>query len=211
MNIALPPAPITLYRHPVSGHSHRVELMLGLLAVPHVLVDVDLMSAAQKKPEFLAKNRFGQIPVIEDGDVTLADSNAILVYLALRYGAESWYPRAPQQAATVQRYLSLAAGEIASGVAAARTANLFRAPADPATIARANQVLAVLEAELTGQAFLAADHVTIADIACYTYLAHAPEGGVSLAPFGAVRAWIERIEQLPGFVGMRRSRIGLDA
>ncbi|HYD65400.1 glutathione S-transferase N-terminal domain-containing protein [Azospirillum sp.] len=80
-----PAHPIRLHRHPLSGHAHRVELMLSLLRLPCEPVDVDLRAGAHKRPEFLAKNPFGQVPVIEDGDVTLADSNAILVYLALRY------------------------------------------------------------------------------------------------------------------------------
>ena len=81
-----PSRPIRLYRHPVSGHAHRVELMLSLLGLPAELVDVDLFGGAQQgRPEFLAKNPFGQVPVIEDGDATVADSNAILVYLATRY------------------------------------------------------------------------------------------------------------------------------
>jgi glutathione S-transferase len=209
MHTTKPVAPITLYRHAVSGHSHRVELFMSLLGLPYTMVDVDLMRGAQKKPEFLAKNRFGQIPVIEDGGVTLADANAILVYLALSYADESWYPRAPQAAAAVQRFLSVAAGEIAYGPAAARTSNLFRSAQDAATIARANQVLAVLDGLLNDQPYLAAAHPTIADIACYTYLAHAPEGGVSLEPHAHVRAWIARIEALPGFVPMAKTPVGL--
>ena len=70
--------PIILYRNPVSGHAHRVELFLSLLKVPFQLVDVNLRAGEQKQPDFLRKNPFGQVPVIEDGDVTLADSNAIL-------------------------------------------------------------------------------------------------------------------------------------
>jgi len=202
---------ITLYRHAVSGHSHRVELFLSLLGLPYTMIDVDLMRGAQKKPEFLAKNCFGQIPVIEDGNITLADANAILVYLALSYADETWYPRAPHVAAAVQRFLSVAAGEIAYGPAAARTSNLFRLPQDPATIARADQVLKVLDGVLREQIYLAAAYPTIADIACYTYLAHAPEGGVSLEPHAHVRAWIARIESLPGFVPMHKSKVGLSA
>ena len=61
------------------------------------------------------------------------------------------------------------------------------------------------------QPFLAAAQPTLADVANYTYVAHAPEGGVSLQPYPAVRAWLARIESLPGFVPMQRSAIGLAA
>ena len=70
---------VLLHHFPLSGHAHRARLGLTLLGVPHTLVEVDLRARAQKTPEFLAKNSFGQVPVLEDGDVVLPDSNAILV------------------------------------------------------------------------------------------------------------------------------------
>ena len=110
-----------LYRHPLSGHSHRAELLLSLLQLDHELVDVDLVNGEHKQPPFLALNRFGQVPVLEDGDTVLADSNAILVYLATRYDSSGkWLPREPDQAAGVQRFMSVAAGPLAYGPAAAR-------------------------------------------------------------------------------------------
>ena len=75
-----------LYHHPLSGHSHRARLFLSLLGLPHELVEVDLKSGAHKKTEFLKLNPFGQVPVLEDNDVVIADSNAILVYLARKPG-----------------------------------------------------------------------------------------------------------------------------
>ena len=65
-----PARPIRFYRFALSGHSHRVELFLSLLGLPVEPVDVDLVGRAQKKAEFLAKNPFGQVPVIEDGATT---------------------------------------------------------------------------------------------------------------------------------------------
>jgi len=102
---------INLYRHPLSGHSHRVELLLALLNIDANIIDIDLMSGEQKSPEFLQKNSAGQVPALEDGNVNLADSNAILVYLASRYDAyRTWLPTNPQEAAEVQRFLTTAAG-----------------------------------------------------------------------------------------------------
>lgn len=212
MSVTQPARPIRLYRHPLSGHAHRVQLFLSLLGLPVELIDVDLMTGAHKKPDFLAKNSFGQVPVIEDGELTLADSNAILVYLATRYGNESWLPRDAAAAATVQRFLSVAAGEISSGPAKARVINLFKLDTDPAPAkAIATHVMGLLDAHLAARAFLASDGPTIADVACYSYIAHAPEGGVSLADYGNLRAWLARIEALPGFVPMQATRIGLAA
>ena len=100
-----PQQPIKLYGMALSGHCHRVHLFLSLLGLPFEQVNVDLMGGAHKRPEFLAMNPFGQVPVIEDGDVTLADSNAILVYLEGRYAPGQWLPRDPVGAACVQRWL----------------------------------------------------------------------------------------------------------
>ncbi len=74
--------PIKLYNFPKSGHAHRIELMLSLLNLPTELVFVDLAKGAHKQPDFLALNPFGQVPVIDDNGTVIADSNAILVYLA---------------------------------------------------------------------------------------------------------------------------------
>ncbi|WP_437315097.1 glutathione S-transferase family protein [Sorangium sp. So ce385] len=204
-----PARPIRLYRHPLSGHAHRVELFLSLLRLPFELVDVDLKSGAHKAPEFLRKSPFGQVPVIEDGDVTLADSNAILVYLAARYDPSGrWLPRDPVAAARVQQWLSVAAGQLVTGPAAARLARVFGAKVDvDRAKAIAAQLLTVVDQHLSARRFLAGDAPTVADIAMYTYTAHAPEGGVSLEPYGHVRAWLARVEELPGFAPMTRTAL----
>ncbi|MBM3117267.1 glutathione S-transferase family protein [Jeongeupia naejangsanensis] len=212
MSTQHPAQPIRLYRHQLSGHSHRVELFLGLLGLPYELVDIDLRGGEQKSPDFLKLNRFGQIPVIDDNGTVLADSNAILVYLAQRYGEGRWLPADPLGAARVQRWLSVAAGQIAAGPASARLVNLFGAKLDlPALIARSHVLLAVIESELPPQGYLAGEQATIADVACYSYIARAPEGDVSLADYPQVRSWLARIEALPGFVPMIESPVGLAA
>lgn len=202
-----PTRPIRLYRFPLSGHSHRVELFLSLLGLPVEPIDVDLVAGAQKKPDFLAKNPFGQVPVIEDGETTLADSNAILVYLATRYdGSGRWLPRDPLALARVQEWLSLAAGELAFGPAEARVIKLFGAKYDYARArALAARLYAVMDPHLAARRYLVADHPTIADVALYSYTAHAPEGGIALEPYPNVRAWLARIEALPHFVPMPKS------
>ena len=201
---------VKLYRHPLSGHSHRVELMLSLLDVPTELVFVDLMKGAHKTPEFLALNRFGQVPVIDDNGTVLADSNGILVYLASKYGNGQWLPSDPVEQAKVQRWLSVAAGQISSGPATARLITVFGAGYDAAdAIKRSHALLQVMEDELANSAFLAGDKATVADVAAYTYVAHAPEGNVSLEDYPNVRTWLARVEALPKFVGMQRTAVGL--
>jgi glutathione S-transferase len=202
--------PITLYHFPLSGHAHRVQLMLSLLELPVEVVFVDLAKGAHKHADFLALNAFGQVPVIDDNGVVLADSNAILVYLAHKYGKGRWLPTDPTGAAQVQRWLSAAAGPIHAGPGTARLITVFGAPynADD-VIARSHSVLKVIDQHLGDSVYLAGDTPTIADVAGYTYIAHAPEGNVSLEDYTHVRAWLARIEALPGFVGMPRTAAGL--
>ncbi|NWA35963.1 glutathione S-transferase [Pseudomonas sp. C6002] len=202
---------IKLYRYPLSGHSHRVELMLSLLGVPAERVHVDLKQGAHKTPEFLATlNSFGQVPVIDDNGVVLADSNAILVYLAGQYGTAQWLPTEPLAQARVQRWLSAAAGPLHTGPAAARLITVFGVALDAeATISRSHAFLKVVEHQLEQSRFLTGDLPTIADIAHYTYIAHAPEGNVALDDYPQVRAWLGSIEALQGFVGMQRTAVGL--
>jgi glutathione S-transferase len=197
---------IRLYRHPLSGHSHRAELLLSLLRLPFEMVEINLGQREQKQPPHLARDPFGQIPVLEDGDVTIADSNAILVYLATRYDASGrWLPRDPVAAAQVQRWLGVAAGPLLDGPAKARVEVVFGRPRDPARHGIATDLVRILENHLTDRQFLVGAGPTIADVALYTYTSHAPEGGISLAPYPHLRAWLSRIEALPGFVGMKRS------
>lgn len=204
-----PLQPIRLYHFPLSGHAHRVQLFLSLLGLPVEIQPVNLLKGEHKSPEFLAMNPFGQVPVIQDGDVTLADSNAILTYLALRYDdAAQWLPRDPVKAALVQRWLSVAAGPLAFGPGNARIAVLFKRPRDERAFELSANLLKVMDGVLAQQRFLVpGDAPTLADIALYTYTAHAPEGGVSLQAYAQVRRWLAEIEALPGFVGMVRSPV----
>ena len=207
---APPNQPVKLYRHPLSGHSHRVELFVHLLGLPVTPIDVDLAGGEQKTPAFLALNRFGQVPVIDDGGTIVADSNAILVYLASKYGADHWIPREPLAAAQVQQWLSQSAGALARGAATARAIHVFGSTKDTtAAVQEAHWLLTRVENALQDRRWLASDEMpTIADVALYTYTAYAPEGGVSLEAYPAVRDWLARIEALDRFVPMTRTAVG---
>lgn len=205
--------PLKLHRHPLSGHSHRAQLALSLLGLPHELVDVDLMKGAHKAPGFVALNPFGQVPVLDDDGSIVFDSNAILVYLATRYDADRrWLPRDPKGQADVQAWLSVAAGPIAFGPAAARLITVFGARYNPDdVIGRAHALLKVMDGQLATRHFLVGNAATLADIAGYSYISAAPEGNVDLSPYPNVRAWLARIEALPGFVPFQKTAVGLAA
>jgi len=204
---------LTFYRHPVSGHAHRVELLLSLLNLQPEVINVDLMKGAHKEPEFLKKNPFGKVPVIEDNGVTITDSTAILVYLAKKYDqTNQWLPTDPQLAAQVQQFLSIASGELASGPGNARLITLFGAGYDAeSTIASSHNLLTIVDAHLEGKSWLVGEQATLADVASYAYIAHAPEGNVDLSTYKHIQTWLARIESLKGFVPMAANAVGLAA
>jgi glutathione S-transferase len=198
---------IVIHGVPLSGHTHRVQNFLSILGLPYQLVPAP--AAVRQTPAFRALNPLGQIPVLQDGDLVLSDSNAILVYLARQYGAAArWLPDAPVAAAQVQRWLSIAAGEMKFGPAAARILTLWGGPGNLADAqALAVRLLDFMELHLTGRSYLAADHPTIADISAYSYVAHAPEGRISLDGYPQIRGWLARIQALPGFLAMPASTV----
>jgi glutathione S-transferase len=210
---------LKLYRFALSGHSHRAELALSLMRLPHTLVDVDLMKGAHKTPQFLQMNPFGQVPVLDDDGTTVFDSNAILVYLGARFDRDGrWLPREPRALAAVQGWLSAAAGPLAFGPAAARLISLFGSNTVFGStydardvVARAHGLLGVMEHRLGQGPFLADERATLADVAMYSYTVSAPEGNVDLAPYRRVRDWLARLEALPGFVPFQKTAVGLAA
>ncbi|MBY0561386.1 glutathione S-transferase [Hyphomicrobium sp.] len=192
-----------LYDLELSGNCYKVRLLASLLGVPLQIVPVDFLAGEHKKPPLVLLNPFGEIPIFQDGDVVLRDSQAILVYIARKWGGESWLPIDPAGLARVCQWLMTAANEIARGPNDARLHDKFGYDLD-VDLARkkARRVLALLEAHLSNQQWLAMGRPTVADIACMPYVALGHEGGVPLDDFPAIRAWVDRIKALPGFIGM---------
>ncbi len=202
---------IRIHSFPLSGHCHRVELFAKLAGIDHETVFVDLAAGEHKQAPFLKLNPAGKVPVIEDDGAVIADSNAILVYLARKY-APDWLPADPLAEAGVQRFLSLAAGEIANGPAAARLVTVFGAELDAERAKQtAKSAFDLLEGHLEGRDWLVGGKPSIADVAIYTYTAHAPEGNVSLEPYPNIVAFLKRVEGLPGFAPMQATKVGLAA
>ncbi|MBD2107622.1 glutathione S-transferase [Nodosilinea sp. FACHB-13] len=195
---------IQLYGHEVSGNSYKVRLFLELLGLDYEWVKVDLMQGAHKAPEFLALNPFGQVPVLVDGEVILADAQAILVYLARQFGGDTWLPTEALPLAQVVRWLSTAAGEVRQGPENARLFYLFKVA--NINIERSHQkaehILTQLDKHLHSRLWLEFERPTIADIAVFPYVALARDGNIDLDDYPNLLAWIERVKQLPGFIAM---------
>ncbi|WP_434763935.1 glutathione S-transferase family protein [Vibrio fortis] len=202
---------IKLYWHPMSGHAHRAHMLLSILELDFELITVDLPTGEHQRPEFLALNPFGQIPVLVDGEIVISDSNAILVYLATVYDREHiWLPESPLAYAHIEQFLSLAAHRLAGSIAKLRAANLFNRSIDRAPLTQeAHKLLKQLQTYQNGRQWLVGTKPTIADLALYSYIKLAPEGGISLADYPVLEAWLKRVEGLSGFVPMQLSNVGL--
>jgi glutathione S-transferase len=200
-----------LYYGSLSGHSHRARLFLSLLGLDYQAIPLDLAAGAHKEPAFLRLNGFGEVPVLDDKGTVVADSNAILVYLAKKYGGTDWLPEEPETAASVQRWLSVAAGKVAYGPCAARLVTVFGYKLDAAeAISRSHELLKVLNDEFGDISWIArTSKPTIADVALYSYVDRAPEGNVDLSPYPNVNAWLRRVEALPRFFPFQRTKAGL--
>ncbi len=192
-----------LYDLSVSGNCHKVRLFLSILGKDVDLIPVDFMAGAHKKPPVTDLNPFGELPVLVDGDVVLRDSQAILVYLARKYGATEWLPIEAPDIGHVMEWLMVASNEVARGPNDARLAQRFGYGLDTDKAReKSARLLGIMDRHLDRNEFLALGRPTIADIACYPYLAVAGEGGVPLSQYPNVTAWMKRIEALPGFIPM---------
>ena len=202
-----------LYEHPESGNSHKVRLLLSFLGLEYESVVIDLMTDEQHQAPFLAVNPRGEVPVLVDDDVTLRDSMAILVYLATQHDERRhWLPEDSAGTASVMEWLAFAASWIQFGVFTARALVSFGIAGNgmPHTFSgnveearlRGTTSLTIMEQQLSGRDWLCGETPTIADVACFPYIALAPMGDISLEPYPAVQAWIARFKKLPGYLTM---------
>lgn len=184
-----------------SGNCYRVRLMLALLGLPFETVLVDVSKGQNRSAEFLRLNPRGQVPVLEDGGEIYWDSIAILLYLARKYGTETWLPLDARSLGRIGQWLALASDEIFSGLALARSVRLGRRQGNLQALQRTGmRALDVMEQHLTTRDWLACGCPTVADVACYPYVALASEAGVGLAAYPAVGAWLGRLASLPGYL-----------
>lgn len=191
-----------LYLTDTSGNSYKVRVLASILGVEYEKVYLDWEAREHKSPAFLAINPRGQVPAMNIKGKILWDSTAHLVYIARQYGGEAWLPTEPLAMAEVMQWMAFAQNEIYFGLQWARGSLVYgrRPYALADSQADGRKALDILQAHLAQQTWLALARPTIADIACYPYVKRAPEGDISLDPYPAVRAWLQRCESLPGWL-----------
>lgn len=200
---------ISLYDYVLSGSCYKVRLFLSLIGQDYETIPVDYYPGGEHKtPEFLEINPLGQIPVLRDGGLILRDAQAMLVYLAGKYdAARTWYPEDAETQGQIAMWLSFAGGEIMNA-SAARLHDMLFYEFDIDTVrTAARAAFRVLDDHLTdreidGTGWIVGNNPTIADIACFPYVALGGDGGIDLDDYNAIRRWIARIKKIPGFVLM---------
>ena len=196
---------LTLYDREGSGNAYKVRLLLALLDVPYERIPVAIKDGRNDvDAAYLTLNPRGQIPTLVDAGHVLWGSTAILTYLAARHDlARTWLPQDPLPLGQLMQWLELAQNEVAEGLFRARMIAHMGRPGDlDAAHVQAAVALRVLEARLATADWLVDGGPTIADIACFPYVALAHQGRIDLDPYGGVRRWVDRIKALPRFRGM---------
>ena len=195
---------LTLFDYLPSQNAWKVRQLLHHLGHPYHTVLVSIFEGEGQHADYLGISPTGTVPAIRlDDGRTLAESNAILTYLA---DGTPYLPADAFGRAKVQQWLHFEQERVESVIGTLRhwtlTGKLPRRP--PALVdmkrAAARRTLAILERELATRPFLAGDSYTIADIAVFAYASRAEEAGLPLQPYSHFRAWIARVEAQPGFL-----------
>lgn len=196
------------YDYILSPSCYKVRLLAALLGVDLAIRPVDFHPGREHKGEpLLALNPAGSIPILVDGDLVLTESAAMLTYLAARHGPAWLGDKGAESAAHLQQWLAFS-HRLTAALGGARLVEMLHAPGDLAALqSQGERALRELESalfarRLTAQTFLVGEAITIADIACFPYVALAPDGSVSLDPYPSIRIWMRAIRAQPGFIEM---------
>ncbi len=189
-----------VYGDPISGNCQKVRWVATYLGIAHEWREVDLLKGDTRRPEFLALNPDGRVPilVLDDGRA-LAESNAIIAYLARD---SALVPEEPFARAKMLQWMFWEQYSHEPYIAVRRFQMRYLGrdadSLEPRLLDRGNAALALMEAHLRASPFIVGEGPSLADVALVAYTRLAPEGGFDLAAFPAVTAWIARAEAAIG-------------
>jgi glutathione S-transferase len=193
-----------LYNVTYSGNSYKVRLLLAHLGIPCEMVEIDILNGESRTQEFLKINPNGRTPVLDDNGFILAESDAILAYLAK---GTKYLPDDRKKFALILQWMFFEQYSHEPFIATSRfwLQHKPESPEKTALLASKHDggraALRIMEDHLAKSNFFAGDY-SIADIALFAYTHVAHEGGFPLDDFPKIRAWIERVKEQPGFVPM---------
>ena len=197
----------TLYSMQRSGNSYKVRLALARLGIPYRMVEVDILKGESRTPEFLAKNPNGQVPLLEVApERYLAESNAILWYVA---GGSRLAPEDRIERAEALQWMFFEQHSLEPNIGAAyfwlaliKGGRDLQSHALEDWMEHGYRALNVMETHLKRHDYFVAAHFTIADIALYAYTHVAEQCDFDLSDYPAIRSWLARVENEPGYVPM---------
>jgi len=193
------PDRLTLYGSFTSSSTYKPMLFLSLSRLPFDFRTVNLKFGRQKEPEYLAVNRYGQVPALRHKGLTIVQSNVILDYLARVTGC--FEGKTEQDRWTAREWLSWESDAI-TNVAKVRHYRRFRT-VDPAVMdyfrPPAEAAIGFVNTALEGRDWLVGDAPTIADIGCWGRMVFMAEGGFDIANWPNVQAWSQRLAAMEGF------------
>jgi len=196
-----------LYGSSPSGNCWKPAFMLAQRGLAFRWVEVDIFTKQTRTPEFLAKNPNGRVPLLElpDGKL-LAESNAQILHLG---EGTSWIPSDAYARAKMYEWLFFEQYSHEPYVATVRFWRILEGRGTTGLGAKIDErtpggyaALGVMETQLATTPFFVGNEPTLADVALYAYTHVAGEGGFELARFPAVKAWLARFSELPGYVAM---------
>ncbi|MCO6188377.1 glutathione S-transferase family protein [Rhizobium sp. L1K21] len=197
-----------LYDYILSPSCYKVRLLAALTGTQLTLRPVDFHPGGEHlSPALLALNPAGSIPILEDGELVLTESSAMLVYIAAKAAPEWLGSGDPAESAQIQQWLSFS-HRLTASLGGARLVEMLLRPGDLAALqASGVKALRELEAALAvqrmkGDIFLTGSKPTVADIACFPYVALAPDGSIALDPYPSIRLWLRAVRALDGFIEM---------
>jgi glutathione S-transferase len=191
----------TLHGTMLSGPTYTVGLMLSLCRHPFSYIHINLREVAHKQPDYLVKNRYGQVPTLRDGQIFYVQSAAILEHLA--ESLKKFDGKTPLERQRIREWLFWHWDKLALPLLRLRArARGFRQFGDEVRImydGEAKQAFNVLEHELQRSEWIAAKKPTIADVGIYAVIRYAHEAALDLSHFPRISDWRKRFEALPGF------------
>lgn len=187
----------------LSGPTYKVALMLSLAGEAFDYVHKNLRGGEHKAPDFVARQRYGQVPLLVDRKAkrNLCQSASILEYLAARTGKLGG--DGPREKVEAREWMFWDFDRLAMHVYRLRGQRMgFRSIAQPVAemhFAEGNAALKVLDDHLKGRKWLVGDKPTIADIDVYGVIHYAPAGGFDIAAYPNLAAWVKRFEAQKGY------------
>ena len=185
----------TIYGDAISGNCMKVRWVAAHLRIDAAWREVDLMAGETRRPDFLALNPDGRVPILvrDDGSV-LAESNAIIAYLAR---GSALIPDDPFLHAKMLQWMFWEQYSHEPYIAVRRFQLVYlkRDPAmlDPRLMERGQAALALMESQLSRGPYFVGERVSLADVALLAYTRLAPEGGFDLSAYPALTGWIARV------------------